>query len=68
VAKAIKDFIIAFFTSFFTDWVEDFLILSALVIVVVNTYLITVISPNVLAGNYVLAVFLFIIGIALARR
>lgn len=68
MAKAIKDFFIAFFISFFTKWVEDFLILTALVIVVVNTYLITVISPNILAGNYVLAAFLFIIGIVLARR
>ncbi|GAB2561052.1 hypothetical protein [Gracilibacillus alcaliphilus] len=68
MAKAIKDFITAFFISFFTKWLEDFFILSAVIIVVVNTYLITVINYNILAGNYVLAAFLFIIGIFIARR
>ncbi|GIO22438.1 hypothetical protein [Oceanobacillus sp. J11TS1] len=68
MAKAIKNFISAFFISFFTKWLEDFLILSAVILGIVNTYLITVISPNILAGNYVLAAFLFIIGVVIARR
>lgn len=68
IAKAIKNFITAFFISFFTEWLEDFLILSAAGLVIVNTYLISVIDYNILAGNYVLAVFLFIIGVIIARR
>lgn len=68
MAKIIKSFIIAFFTSFFTNWLEDFFILAAIILVVVNTYLITVIDLNILIGNYVLAVFLAIIGLAIARR
>ncbi|WP_026908946.1 hypothetical protein [Paucisalibacillus globulus] len=68
MAKTIKDFLIVFFTAFFTKWLEDFFILSAIVLVVVNTYLISVISLNILIGNYVLAIFLVIIGLVLARR
>ena len=68
IAKAIKGFIIAFFISFFTKWLEDFFILVAVVLVIVNTYLITVIDLNILIGNYVLAIFLAIIGLVLARR
>lgn len=68
MAKTIKGFIISFFISFFTKWLEDFFILSAIILLVVNTYLITVISPNILAGNYVLAAILFIIGLILSRR
>lgn len=68
MAKAIKNFITTFFVAFFTDWLEDVFILSAIALVVVNTYLITVVDLNILIGNYVLAVFLAIIGLALARR
>ena len=68
MAKAIKAFIISFFTAFFTKWLEDFFILVAVVLVIVNTYLITVIDLNILIGNYVLAIFLAIIGLVLARR
>jgi len=68
MAKLFKTIIISFFTAFFTKWLEDFFILSAIVLVVVNTYLISVINLNILIGNYVLAVFLAIIGLALARR
>ena len=68
MAKAIKSFIIAFFTAFFAKWLEDFFILVAVVLVIVNTYLITVIDLNILIGNYVLAIFLAIIGLVLARR
>lgn len=68
MAKAIKNFISAFFMTFFTKWLEDFLILSAVILGVVNTYLISVISPNILAGNYVLAAFLFIFGLIFSRR
>lgn len=68
MAKVVKDFLIIFFTAFFTKWLEDFFIVSAIILVVVNTYLISVIDLNILIGNYVLAVFLAIIGLALARR
>ena len=68
IAKAITSFIISFFTAFFTKWLEDFFILAAVVLIVVNTYLITVIDFNILIGNYVLAIFLAIIGLVLARR
>lgn len=64
IAKAIK----AFFISFFTHWVEDFLILAGITFAVVNTYLIGVINTNVLAGNYTVSAVLFLLGIVLARR
>lgn len=68
IAKAIKNFIIAFFTAFFTKWLEDVFILSGIVLGVVNTYLITVVDANVLAGNYVLAAVLIFTGVIIARR
>lgn len=68
MAKAIKQFLIAFFTGFFTNWLEDFLILSGITLGIVNTYLITVIKPNILAGNYLLSVVLIFMGIIFARR
>ncbi|WP_099157276.1 hypothetical protein [Virgibacillus ndiopensis] len=68
MAKAIKNFIIVFFTTFFTKWLEDFLIFTGITLGIVNTYLITVIDANILAGNYVLAAMLIFIGIIIARR
>lgn len=68
IAKAIKEFLISFFVSFFTKWVEDFLILTGLTLAVVNTYLITVVDSNILAGNYVLSAVLIFVGIIIARR
>jgi len=64
IAKAIKDFFIAFFTN----WVEDFLILSGIALAVVNTYLISTIGTNILAGNYTLAAVLVFFGVILAKR
>lgn len=68
IAQALKQFIIAFFTSFFTKWVEDFLILVGIGLIVVNTYLITVVGMNVLAGNYLLGVIFIFIGVVLAKQ
>jgi hypothetical protein len=64
IAKAIK----AFFIALFTNWIEDFLILTGIILGVVNTYLIGVINTNVLAGNYTVSAVLFLLGIVLARR
>lgn len=68
MATAIKNVIIAIFTSFFAKWVEDFLILTGVWLIVVNTYLITVIEKNILAGNYLTGSTLLLIGIILAKR
>lgn len=68
MAKGIKNFIISFFTAFFTKWLEDFFIFTGLTLMVINTYLITVVSLNVLAGNYLLGVVLIITGVAIAKR
>lgn len=68
MAKAIKKFIIAFITGFFTVWLEDFLILAGLTFLIVNTYLISVVDNNILAGNYLLGVVLILIGIILVKR
>lgn len=68
IAQALKEFIIAFFTSFFTNWLEDFLILVGIGLIVVNTYLITVVGVNVLAGNYLLGTILIFIGVVLAKQ
>jgi len=64
MAKAIKSFILLFFTSFF----EDFLILAGLAMMAVNTYLITVVDINILTGNYFVGIILLIIGVVLAKR
>lgn len=64
IAKAIKAFIVAFFTQ----WVEDVLILAGIGLIVVNTYLIGVVSGNILAGNYLLGVVLIFLGVVLAKR
>jgi len=68
MAKAIKSFITAFFVAFFTKWVEDFLIFTGLTLGIVNTYLITVINSNILAGNYLLSAILIFVGVILAKR
>lgn len=67
MAKALKGFIIAFFTSFFTKWVEDFFIFAGIVVLVVNTYLLATLDWAIIAGNYTLAVVLLIIGIVASR-
>lgn len=64
IAKAIK----AFFIAFFTRWVEDVLILAGIGLIVVNTYLIGVVTGNILAGNYLLGVVLILLGVVLAKR
>jgi len=68
MAKAIKKFIIAFITGFFTVWLEDFLILAGLTLIIVNTYLFTVIDFNILIGNYLLGIVLLLIGLILVKR
>lgn len=64
IAKAIK----AFFIAFFTQWMEDVLILAGIGLIVVNTYLIGVVDYNVLAGNYLLGVVLIFMGVVMAKR
>jgi len=68
MAKAIKKFIIAFITGFFTVWLEDFLILAGLALIIFNTYLFSVIDINILIGNYLLGVVLIFIGVILVKR
>lgn len=68
LAKIIHEFLIAFFTAFFSRWLEDFFIVVGLIVLVVNTYLISVVALNVLLGNYLLALILLLAGIAIAKR
>jgi hypothetical protein len=68
VAKAIKKFFILFFTVFFTQWLEDLFIFTGAVIIIVNTYLITIVEGNILAGNYLLGFVLIITGVVIAKR
>ena len=68
MAKAIKKFFILFFTAFFTQWLEDFFIFTGAVIIIVNTYLITIVEGNILAGNYLLGFVLIITGVVIAKR
>ena len=68
MAKAIKDFIIAFFTTFFTKWLADFLIFTGIALIIANTYLISVIPSNILAGNYLLGAVLIVLGVIFAKR
>lgn len=68
IAKAIRDFFIAFFTTFFSKWLEDVFILAGIGLIVVNTYLITVVETNVLSGNYLSGIILVLIGVVLARK
>ena len=68
MAKVIKNFIIAFITGFFTNWLEDFLILLGVGIIIFTTYLIKAVEINILAGNYLLGFVLILIGVILAKR
>lgn len=68
MAKAIKNFIILFFTAFFTKWLEDFFIFAGLGLLIINTYLFTKVEINILVGNYLLGVVLLLTGIIIARR
>lgn len=62
MAGIIKEFIIAFFKSLFTDWLEDFFILVGIAILIGTTY-----SISTLVGNYVLGATIFLFGLILAR-
>lgn len=68
MAKAFRNFILSFFTVFFTKWLEDFFILAGLFMVVVTTYLFTFIKINILVGNYLVGAILILAGIAIARK
>lgn len=68
MAKAIKNFISAFFLAFFTKWMEDAFILSGIGLAVVNTYLISTVQASTLAGNYTLAAVLILFGLVIAKR
>jgi len=68
LAGKLRDMLILFFQSFFSRWLEDFLIFAGLLVAVVNTYLITVVGINILLGNYLLAIILLLTGIAVAKR
>ncbi|MEK4199091.1 MULTISPECIES: hypothetical protein [Cytobacillus] len=68
MAKTIKNFIISFFTAFFTKWLEDFFIFVGVAVIVINTYLITTVEVNIIAGNYLLGLILIILGVVLAKQ
>ncbi|MBO1003745.1 hypothetical protein ACFSKI_19140 [Pseudogracilibacillus auburnensis] len=68
MAQTLKQFILSFFTTFFTKWLEDFFIFTGLGLIIVNTYLISVVNLNVLAGNYLTGFVLIVIGVFLAKR
>jgi len=62
IAQALKQFILSFFKSFFTNWLEDFFILVGVVILIGTTY-----SVSTLIGNYVLGATIFLLGLILAK-
>lgn len=62
IAQTIKNFILAFFKSFFTNWLEDFFILVGVGVVIYTTYTI-----NITIGNYVLGIVIFAFGLILAK-
>ncbi|MGM8213561.1 hypothetical protein ACLIBH_12360 [Virgibacillus sp. W0430] len=62
IAQALKQFIISFFKSLFTDWLDDFFILVGVAILIATTY-----SISTLIGNYVLGATIFIFGLILAK-
>jgi len=68
MAKSIRNFITASFPSFFTKWLEDFLILTGTGLIIINTYLISSIQTSTLSGNYLLGFVLIFIGVILAKR
>lgn len=68
MAKVIKNFINVFVTGFFANWLEDFFVFVGLGFLIVNTYFIGTVTPNVLAGNYLLGTVLIGLGIVLAKR
>ncbi|MBD7937144.1 hypothetical protein H9655_08880 [Cytobacillus sp. Sa5YUA1] len=68
MAKTIKNFIVSFVTAFFTKWLEDFFIFVGVAVIVINTYLITTVDVNIIAGNYLLGLILIILGVVLAKQ
>lgn len=62
IAQTLKNFIIAFLKSFFTNWLEDFFILIGVSIMIGTTYTI-----STLIGNYVLGATIFLFGLLLAK-
>lgn len=64
MAKVLKSFITKILKSLLTEWLEDFLILIGVVIVLYNTYRH---FGNVI-GNYVLGAIFLLFGFAFAKR
>ncbi|SFA54734.1 hypothetical protein SAMN05192569_10552 [Parageobacillus thermantarcticus] len=63
MAKVLKSFITKMLKSLLTEWLEDFLILIGVVIVLYNTYQH---FGNVI-GNYVLGAIFLLFGFAFAK-
>jgi uncharacterized membrane protein YobD (UPF0266 family) len=64
MAKALKNFISKVLKSLLTDWLEDFLILIGVVIILYNTYH----HFGDTAGNYLLGALFLLFGFAFAKR
>jgi len=54
--------------AFLSRWLEDLLIFAGVLILILNTYFISVIHWNITIGNYLTAIILIISGLFLARH
>jgi uncharacterized membrane protein YobD (UPF0266 family) len=64
MAKALKSFVAKMLKSLLTEWLEDFLILIGVVIILYNTYH----HFGETAGNYLLGAIFLLFGFAFAKR
>lgn len=48
--------------------VGGFFIFVGVAVIVINTYLITTVEVNIIAGNYLLGLILIILGVVLAKQ
>lgn len=64
MAKVLKNFVTKVLKSLLTEWLEDFLILIGVVIVLYNTYQ----HFGNAIGNYVLGAIFLLFGFAFAKR
>jgi uncharacterized membrane protein YobD (UPF0266 family) len=64
MAKVLKSFVTKMLKSLLTEWLEDFLILIGVVVILYNTYH----HFGETAGNYLLGVIFLLFGFAFAKR
>ena len=64
MVKVLKESLSGFFKAFFTNWIEDFLILLGVAVILATTYL----TFGYTVGNYALGIILLLFGFIVAKK